>query len=1323
MLILFGALAFGGSDRVRAIEPGLYIIEEENAIKGFSCTNLNAYQDEVFEGITSNFGFKIGGVPISGRYELDAQDPGTELTGGAPSDSVNYIDITRINDYSFDWLATLGIDAVIVKASTDAMLYVYIPEAYQGDALNSVMKDDGSYYAISHIEFCYDYELIATKTANASFKRTYTWDITKDLDGEYWKFIGDPADTHGYKVSVDRTDVDSDWAVSGEIVVSNPTPFTVGFNIDDSVGGTTASVNCPSNSLAPGGSTTCTYSAPLAGPVDGTNTATITSTTTGVGGATATAPYTFGAPTTTVGYPTVNVTDTNGEAWAASGDDYWKYTKDFTCPTDLSMYEDGVYSFTHVNTAEITETGQSDDATVTVNCYAPVVSKTAAGTYDEVHYWEVTKTVDPLKQSGFIGDTVYFDWTIDVDEDVVDENHAIAGVISVFNPATMPMTVSISDVLDDGTPVTLGCGGTLTIPAGETGECSYSASPDDTDATLNTATATLNEIGFDAAATVGWKKTVVDGVAELFDDQKPYSEETVYDGWTGTYQGSYTCSTNLGDYIAGADLDNQVYNEARIYSDGVLLDDDVASTLIDCYIPSISKTAAGTYDERHEWDVEKTVDKSSQSAFIGDTVFFNWTITVDETVYEENFDVAGTITVVNPNPEDALVVPLVDNVNGTAATINGCTGGTYYMGTLTITAGATAVCNYTANDLPYTALTSAPDLNTAKITLNSIDFSATDPIEWAPNVIRGSATLDDDQFPYSGKAVSDGWTSTYEDSYTCSTDQNDYSEGMDLDNQVSNTAIVYSGGAEEDRSTATTEIDCYAPVVTKDASASYDETHTWDITKSVDPTSQSGYPGDLLDWTWTVTVTEDYVEENFVVSGSIYVANPAGSPGNMTVSLVDQLNDGTFATVDCGEGATSVTVAPGAIETCSYTAGPSGRTATLNTATGTFNTVNFVATAPVSFVKTVINGTAVVDDDMETAFPLTLTAGEGPWYWTEPGSHTCSSDAADYDANGQYDETLYNTATVTGSNGQYDEASASTTYLCEAGFVDLLKLTDGLVNPTKNWSFALFEGPDGFGGTQVGTTSSTLDDMDGVLEFGNPALSPDKTYTICELGIAAGWSSKWWLMPDTGLVPYNPDEDNVPPEDLGNRCVDFGAGTVIPITVGETVHFKVDNSYPGGDPRTPGYWKNWNRCTGGGQAATADANGGWEEGFWLLEDVLDPNIGGGISWADITIDNCNDAVMILDKRTLDGKKVASDPLHNLATHLLAAQLNFGAGACSTQAVLDAAVDAEELLDKYNFNGYGHDTIPKKSTDIALANSLATYLDNYNNGMYCGSLME
>lgn len=130
-------------------------------------------------------------------------------------------------------------------------------------------------------------------------------------------------------------------------------------------------------------------------------------------------------------------------------------------------------------------------------------------------------------------------------------------------------------------------------------------------------------------------------------------------------------------------------------------------------------------------------------------------------------------------------------------------------------------------------------------------------------------------------------------------------------------------------------------------------------------------------------------------------------------------------------------------------------------------------------------------------------------------------------------------------------------------------------------------------------------------------------------------------------------------------------------------------------------------------------------------------IGGGIVWDDIlsdsktvTIQSCEVAVDILDKRAVgdpnvvgDGKKMASDPLFNLATHLLAAQLNFGAGACTTEEVDDAALAAEELLDKYNFDGLGHDAIPKKSSDGNVANQLAKYLDEYNNGMYCGDTMS
>ena len=46
---------------------------------------------------------------------------------------------------------------------------------------------------------------------------------------------------------------------------------------------------------------------------------------------------------------------------------------------------------------------------------------------------------------------------------------------------------------------------------------------------------------------------------------------------------------------------------------------------------------------------------------------------------------------------------------------------------------------------------------------------------------------------------------------------------------------------------------------------------------------------------------------------------------------------------------------------------------------------------------------------------------------------------------------------------------------------------------------------------------------------------------------------------------------------------DIGHGTTVPIPAGGRAFFQVDNTYPGGDPRTPGYWKNWNYGTGEGK--------------------------------------------------------------------------------------------------------------------------------------------
>ena len=195
--------------------------------------------------------------------------------------------------------------------------------------------------------------------------------------------------------------------------------------------------------------------------------------------------------------------------------------------------------------------------------------------------------------------------------------------------------------------------------------------------------------------------------------------------------------------------------------------------------------------------------------------------------------------------------------------------------------------------------------------------------------------------------------------------------------------------------------------------------------------------------------------------------------------------------------------------------------------------------------------------------------------------------------------------------------------------------------------------------------------------------------------------------------------------DNSERCVNFVADA------GATEVFQIDNQFPGGEPRTIGYWKNWNSCTGGGQVLTAIANGGETpqerllNGYALLDDVLQsPGITVGIltMTADSNVLNCDtgtlNAVYILDKRDiLTGKKKASDPAFNLASQLLAAIANDSAGAYVCPVAGQAILDGQALLVSAGFNGKG-DYFKKNPAGAAQANSLARTLDAYNNGTLC-----
>lgn len=217
----------------------------------------------------------------------------------------------------------------------------------------------------------------------------------------------------------------------------------------------------------------------------------------------------------------------------------------------------------------------------------------------------------------------------------------------------------------------------------------------------------------------------------------------------------------------------------------------------------------------------------------------------------------------------------------------------------------------------------------------------------------------------------------------------------------------------------------------------------------------------------------------------------------------------------------------------------------------------------------------------------------------------------------------------------------------------------------------------------------------GVINF-TTSLVPGQTYQLCEV-IMPGWMTSL----QNAFVPNslgNPVVDNSP------LCVNFT------VTPGQTLTFSVDNTPPpGGRALTIGFWKNWASC--------ANSNG-------KQKGVLDETLAGfpiasgqtkpGFFVGKLYVDTCAEAVALLNKSTLAGKKQASDPLFNLAAQFVAAKLNLQAGAYTCAPVTLAIQQAEQLFTKYNFDGTK--VIKLSATDATLANNLAKRLDDYNNNL-------
>lgn len=82
----------------------------------------------------------------------------------------------------------------------------------------------------------------------------------------------------------------------------------------------------------------------------------------------------------------------------------------------------------------------------------PIVTKDAAGAYEESYSWGIAKAADPLRVTK-AGGSATFDYTVSVSHDAgTVENVKVSGTISIYNPNDHPITgVDVTDRLSDGT--------------------------------------------------------------------------------------------------------------------------------------------------------------------------------------------------------------------------------------------------------------------------------------------------------------------------------------------------------------------------------------------------------------------------------------------------------------------------------------------------------------------------------------------------------------------------------------------------------------------------------------------------------------------------------------------------------------------------------------------------------------------------------------------------------------------------------------------------------------------------------------------------------
>src|SRR6266568_2820103 len=463
---------------------------------------------------------------------------------------------------------------------------------------------------------------------------------------------------------------------------------------------------------------------------------------------------------------------------------------------------------------------------------------------------------------------------------------------------------------------------------------------------------------------------------------------------------------------------------------------------------TVSKTATPSFTRTFTWGITKSVDKSEIDIVQGGSAAFNYTVSVThDSGTDSGWQVAGTITVNNPNGFDVSGVDVTDKIdnNGSCSVTNG-TG-------LTVLKNSSIQVSYTCT------FSSAPSrgTNTAKAAwpdIGSPSTSATgtatyDFAKVSPTLLDGSVTVTDPNSPTNPLGTvsyTDPSPTTFTYSHTFSGDP----AGTCTSHDNTATFTTNTTGTTDSASQSVKLCVGADLTVSKTAASSFTRTFKWGIAKSVDQTviKQSGL---TATFNYTVSVTHnDGTDSGWKVSGTITVKNPNDWEA-ITTDVSDAVDNGGSCIVSGGTGV--IVPANGSQTlnyTCTYASAPSSSSGT-NTATATWNKATYftpsssaTGTAGVDFSTptTVVDGTVSVSDTLGGTLGTVKSTDPSPTTFTY--SHTVTGTAGTCVSQ---DNTATFTTNTTGTKG----SDSKTVKLCVGADLTVSKTASTGFMRTYTW--------------------------------------------------------------------------------------------------------------------------------------------------------------------------------------------------------------------------------------------------------------------------------